>query len=84
MQILLFAGFFKGCVVGANALWSIKNWKYMTFYQMFYSFLLISLPYIGIQIFQNKIEGVAYGVLIANFLNLISGLYLTHSATHKN
>ena len=83
MQILIFAGFFKGCVVGANALWSIKNWKYLTLFQLSYAFLLILLPYIGIQIFDNKIEGSAYGVLIANFLNFILGIYLTHAATHE-
>jgi O-antigen/teichoic acid export membrane protein len=81
MQILLFAGFFKGSVVGANALWSIKKWKYMISYQVIYSFLLFSLTFAGIQFFPNKIEGVAYGVLLANILNFISGLSLTYFAT---
>jgi O-antigen/teichoic acid export membrane protein len=81
MQILLFAGVFRGGVIGVNALWSIKSWKYMTIYQIIYSFLLISLPFIGIHLFANKINGVAYGILVANFINLFSGLYLTYKAT---
>lgn len=83
MQILIFAGLFKGSIVGVNALWSIKDWKYMIIYQLVYSSLLISFSYIGIQIFTNRIEGVAYGVLGANILNLISGLYLTYRATNQ-
>ncbi len=80
MQVLLFAGVFKGCVVGVNALWSIKNWKYMIIYQFIYSILLISLTYVGFQFYHN-ITGIAYGVLMANLFNLISGIYLTYRAT---
>ena len=83
MQILLFAGVFIGSIVGVNALWSMKSWKYIIIYQLIYSALLIGLTYMGIKIFQNKLEGVAYGVLFANLLNLISGLYLTYTATHN-
>ncbi|MGE5499902.1 MAG: lipopolysaccharide biosynthesis protein [Syntrophothermus sp.] len=83
MQILLFAGVFKGSVIGVNALWSIKDWKYMITYQVIYSVLLIGLPFIGIHLMANKIIGVAFGVLSANFLNLISGLYLTYKATSE-
>lgn len=83
MQILLFAGFFKGCVIGVNALWSLKKLKYMILYQTIYSFFLIICTYFGIILFKNKIEGVAYGVLLANFLNLFSGLFLTYLATKK-
>jgi len=83
MQILLFAGVFKGSVVGVNALWSMKSWKYMLQYQLLYSFLLIGLTFIGIKFFANVIEGVAYGVLLANAINLVSGMYFTYVATHK-
>lgn len=82
MQILFFAGAFKGSVVGVNVLWSIKSWRHMIIYQLGYSILLISLPYIFIQVLQNKIIAVAIGVLIANFINLFSGFYLSYFATH--
>ncbi len=84
MQILLFAGVFRGSVVGVNALWSLKSWKYMIIYQVFFSVLLIILPFIGINLFPDKIEGVAYGVCLAHFINLMSGITLTYIATHKN
>jgi O-antigen/teichoic acid export membrane protein len=84
MQILLFAGVLKGCVVGVNALWSLKSWKHMVIYQLIYSLLLFSLSYLGVQFYANKIEGVAYGILLANGLNLISGLYITYLATNKH
>ena len=83
-QILLVAGVFRGSVVGVNALWSMKNWKYMIIYQVSFSLLLVCLPYIGIQLISNKLEGVACGVLFACFLNLISGISLTYFATHEN
>ena len=56
----------------------------MTIYQLIYSSLYFILPYVGLQVFENKIEGVACGVLLANVLNLISGLYLTYYATNSN
>jgi O-antigen/teichoic acid export membrane protein len=84
MQILIFAGVFKGSVIGVNALWSLKKWKYMISYQVIYSSLLVISTFIGIHVFTNKLEGVAYGVLLANVLNLISALFLTFFATHSN
>ena len=84
MQILIFAGFFKGSVIGVNVLWSIKNWKYMICYQVIYSLLLFTSTYIGIISYSIKIEGIAYGVLIANMINLLSASYLTYRATHSN
>lgn len=84
MQILLFAGVFKGSVIGVNALWSIKSWKYMILYQIVYSVMLFAFTYLGIQLLPNKIEGVAYGILLANVLNLFSGLFLTYFATHRS
>lgn len=83
MQILLFAGVFKGSVIGVNAIWSIKSWNHMIIYQVTYSIFLIALAYLGIQLFTNKIEGVSYGILAANALNLFSGLILTYKATHE-
>jgi O-antigen/teichoic acid export membrane protein len=83
MQILLFAGVFKGSVIGVNALWSMKSWKYLTIYQILFSLLLVILPYSGIQFASNKLEGVSFGILVACVLNLISGISLTYIATHK-
>lgn len=83
-QILIFAGAFRASVIGVNALWSLKSWKHMIIYQFLLSLLEVSLPYLGFKLFPNKLEGVAYGVLIAHLINLVSGLSLTYHATRKN
>lgn len=83
MQILLFAGLFKGGVIGVNILWSMKKWKYMIIYQLQYSFFLVSSTYFCFRIKENTIEGVAIGIMIAYFLNFISGLILSYIATHN-
>lgn len=81
MQILLFAGVLRGSVVGANALYSMKKWKYMYTYHIFYAVTLVVLTYLGAKYAVDIAIGVASGVLIANFLNLFFGLYLTFRST---
>ncbi len=83
MQILLLAGYFKGCIVGANVLWSLKSWKHMIIYQILFSSYLVIFTYTGITYFENKIEGIAYGVLVANILNFFSGILLSYIATRE-
>jgi O-antigen/teichoic acid export membrane protein len=82
MQILLIAGYFKGCVVGANVLWSIKSWRHMIIYQLFYSAFLILFTFLGWYFFKDKLIGISIGVLIANLMNLISGITLSYYATN--
>jgi O-antigen/teichoic acid export membrane protein len=84
MQILLFAGMFKGSVIGVNALWSMKKWNYILVYQIASSLILVVLTYVGAKYFSIKFIGVAYGVLLASFLSLILGFYLTFKATKEN
>lgn len=83
MQILLFAGVFSGAVIGVNALWSMKMWKYMIIYQLLFSILLIVCPFVGIHLFEDKLAGISYGILIAHLINFISGISLTYFATHS-
>jgi O-antigen/teichoic acid export membrane protein len=83
MQILLFAGVFSGSVIGVNALWSMKSWKYLISYQLIFCMLLVGMPLLGLQLFSNKLEGISYGLLIAHFINLFSGITFTYIATHK-
>lgn len=83
MQILAFAGVFTGCVVGVNVLWSIRCWRYMILYMSIYSLLLITLPFLGIKMLDNRLTGAAYGILAASILNLISGYTLSYLGTHN-
>lgn len=83
MQILVFAGMFKGSVIGVNALWSMKKWNYIIVYQITSSIILVFLTYAGAKYFSVKFIGVAYGVLVTSFLSLILGFYLTFEATRE-
>ncbi|MCI3936816.1 oligosaccharide flippase family protein [Chryseobacterium aahli] len=82
MQILLLAGIMKGSVIGVNVIWSMKKWKYMIIYQVLYSVLVVVLTFLFLKLFDDKIIGVSFGILVANTLNLISGIYLSYKATH--
>jgi O-antigen/teichoic acid export membrane protein len=83
MQILLFAGVFSGSVIGVNALWSMKSWKYLVTYQLILCALLVGMPFLSMHFFENKIVAISIGLLIAHFVNLFSGITLTYLATHE-
>ncbi|MGE0635309.1 MAG: oligosaccharide flippase family protein [Bacteroidia bacterium] len=82
MQVLLFAGVFSGSVIAVNALWSLKIWKYMIAYQLLFSMFLIIFPFVGLQLFENKLVGISSGILAAHFINLFSGITFIYLATH--
>lgn len=83
MKILFFAGVFNGSVIGVNVLLSMKKWKLIIVYHTIFSVLLVVCPLIFINVIKDKIEGVAYGVMVANVINLITGYYLVYIATGK-
>lgn len=83
MQILLIAGMMKGSVIGVNILWSMKKWKYMYLYIITYAILLVSITFIMVHFFENKLIGISVGVLVADTINLINGIYLSYRATHE-
>lgn len=84
MQILLFAGIFKGSAVGSNVLWSMKKWKFMVIYQVGYAVLLILGSFLLVIVCSNKVVGVALGLLFACLISLVIGIYLCYEATVKN
>lgn len=84
MQILFFAGVFNGSVIGVNVLFSMKKWRLIVIYNVVFSILLIFCPFIFMHFSTDKITAVAYGVLLANFLNLISGYILVYLGTVKS
>lgn len=83
MQILLFAGIFNGAAIGVNVLWSMKAWKYMISYQLLNVVLLICFPLIGLQLFDDKLTGIATGVLSAHVVNWCSAMIFCYIATHR-
>ena len=83
MQILLFAGIMKGSVVGVNVIWSIKKWNFMIIYQVSYALFLFVFIFLFVNIYTSKITGVAMGVMVANVISLITGIFLAYKATHS-
>ena len=82
MCVLGMAEEFKRDAIGVNALWSLKDWKRMIIYQLSFGFLLVVCPLIGFFNSEDKLIGLTIGVLIAHFINLISGITITYFATH--
>lgn len=83
IRILFFAGVLNGSVIGVNVLLSMKKWRLIVIYHTVFSILLVGCPFVAMHISNNKMVGIAYGVLIANLINLISGYFLVYFATVK-
>jgi O-antigen/teichoic acid export membrane protein len=82
-QIALFASAAYGASVGANALASLKAWRYLMAQQFSYAALVAVAPFIGIKLFASPLSGVAYGMLGANTLGAILSLAITFAATRR-
>lgn len=85
MQILFFAGVFNGSVIGVNVLYSVKDWRKIIIYHLVFSVLVIICPLATIFLFYNlsTLTSVAYGVLVAHFLNFIFGYYIVYKKLTK-
>ncbi len=81
-QIALFTAVAYGATQGANALSSLKAWSHLVTYQAAYSALLVVGPLLGVRLFSSHLDGVAYGVLVANILGAILALSFTYAATY--
>lgn len=82
-QLMLLAAVCGGAVTGVNALWSLKAWKPMVLYQVIFSTLLATGPFVGVSVFSSPLTGVAYGTLAARFISAIVAVVLTYFATHR-
>ncbi len=81
-QITLVSAVFYGAVIGVNALWSMKAWKYMVVYQLSSAGLLVAGPLAGAKLFQSPLTGVATGMLFARAVTFMIGMGATYRATH--
>lgn len=80
-QILLVGSLFSGGVIGVNALWSLKAWRYMATYQVGSAGLRALGPFVGISMSSNPLIGVAVGTSVACALQFLLGLLLTFYVT---
>ena len=82
-QILLFAVVANGATTGVNALLSLKAWAYLITYQLSYALCLVVAPFVGIRLAASPLDGVAYGMLVANVLGAILAIVTTYMAIHR-
>ena len=83
-QWLLVAAIFSGATLGRMAIWSMKDWKLMTWYQVLSILFTIAGPVLGGWFGkQTPLIGVSMGILISQAAWLpVAGL-LVYLATHK-
>lgn len=64
-QILLFAAVFSGASIGGNVLWSMKKWRFIYISQIGGAILNVTLIYLGYNLFEEPLIGIAAGVLMS-------------------
>ncbi len=82
-QWLLVAAVFSGATLGKMAIWSLKAWRLMVWYQVLGAILVIAGPIIGSFCFAQPLVGVSVGLLAGQVLWLPIAWYLIYLATHR-
>lgn len=79
---MLVAVFESGRVL-VNVVWSIKNWRLMTSYQVLSSACLALSPFILLWWVENVLNAVAGGLLIGSIVRFATAIYIAYIATHN-
>ena len=82
-QWLLIASVFSGVTVGSMAIWSMKDWKIMAWYQVLSSVFSIVGPVVGGLWATKPLTGVSLGVLGSQVAWCVIAWYLIYVATHR-
>ena len=83
-QWLLVAAIFSGATLGRMAIWSMKDWKLMTWYQVLSIVFTIAGPVLGGWLGQETpLLGVSLGILISQAAWLPVAGCLVYLATHR-
>jgi len=82
-QWLLVAAIFSGATLGRMAIWSLKDWKMMTWYQVLSIVFTIAGPVLGGWFGKTPLIGVSVGILISQAAWLPVAGCLVYLATHK-
>lgn len=82
-EIALFTAVAYGVTMSANALSSLKAWSHLFAFQFSYAGLLAVAPFVGVRLSSSPLNGVAYGMLMANLLSAILAMGITFAATHR-
>ena len=82
-QWMLVGAIFYGAGLGRMAIWSMKDLKFMTCYQVLYSVFVIIGPILGGVFGKNTLVDVSLGMMFAQAAWLPVGGYLIYRATHR-
>ena len=82
-QLILVASIFSGATLGKMAIWSMKDWKIMAWYQILYGVFLIVGPVLGGCFGKTPLIGVSIGILISQIMWVPVAAYLVYLATHR-
>jgi O-antigen/teichoic acid export membrane protein len=82
-QLLLVAAVFSGATLGRMAIWSLKAWRLMAWYQVLGAIVVIAGPIIGGFCFARPLVGVSVGLLVGQVVWLPAAWFLIYMATHR-
>jgi hypothetical protein len=86
-QVILGSSIFGGATIGKLAIWSLKDFKMMAWYQILYCVFLLGGPVVGgwfgHHLGSSPLLGVSVGILISQALWIPVAGYLVYLATHK-
>lgn len=83
-QWILVSAIFGGATIGKLAIWSLKDWKMMAWYQILYCGFSVAGPVLGGCLGKNPLIGVSVGILISQAVWLPVAAYLVYLATHRH
>lgn len=83
-QWMLVGAIFGGATLGKMAIWSLKDLKLMTWYQVLNSVFLIVGPILGGLLGKNLLVGVSFGMMFSQMAWLPVAGYLVYRATHRS
>ena len=86
-QWILVSSIFGGVTIGKLAIWSLKDWKMMAWYQILYCVFLVAGPVFGGWVGKTHgttpLIGVSVGILISQAAWIPVAGFLVYQATHK-
>lgn len=82
-QWILVGSIFNGATIGKLAIWSLKDWKLMAWYQILTCVFTVAGPLAGALYGSDLLLGVSQGIVISQMLWMPVAAYLVYLATHK-
>lgn len=83
-QWMLIGSIFSGAMLGKMAIWSMKDWKLMSWYQILSLIFVIGGPLLGGWLGKTPLLGVSIGTVIAQAAWLPVGGFLIYLSTHRH